>query len=131
MTKSPPHTNPVSTPHDLIELWTSLIGDGPFGRRTLWMCLLDEDGRPAPVLVPIDDVPAVPTTVDVTGLTSFVGHLTDLGTVVMLLSRPGPVVAQARDRRWARVLAPLAPRWPVHLASADSTGRSTIRPLNT
>jgi hypothetical protein len=124
----------VTAPSDLAALWAALMGDGDFDRRTLWLVLLDPGGHPAPVVVPIDDVPAEPGPRDVAGLGTMLAGVADLGTPVLLLSRPGPPEVQDADRRWVAVLGPLAPAWPVHLATPDPGGRAwpcVVRALGT
>lgn len=124
----------VTAAPDLTALWAALMGDGGFARRTLWLVLLDPGGHPAPVVVPIDDVPAEPGPRDVAGLGTVLAGVADLGTPVLLLSRPGPAEVQDADRRWAAVLRPLAPAWPVHLATADPDDGSApclVRALGT
>ncbi len=116
----------VATADDLATFWGALMGGGGFGQRTLWLVVLDESGRPTPVVVPIDDIPRVPTTSGVDALGTVVAGIGDFGTVVMLISRPGPHSVQEDDRSWARALTPLVPSWPVHLATADGDGRCRI-----
>lgn len=118
---------PVTTADDLARFWTALMGEGGFGRRTLWLVLLDESGHPAPVVVPSDDVPRTPGRRDTDAFGVVLAGLAGYGTAVLLLSRPGPVEAQPDDLRWARALAPLAPAWPVHLATAESLDASACR----
>lgn len=63
MTTSTSHilkTITVATAQDLVRFWVALMGDGGFGRRTLWLVLFDDDGRPAPAVVPVDDIPLTP-----------------------------------------------------------------------
>jgi hypothetical protein len=120
-------TTSVTTAEDLAAFWTVLMGKGGFGRRTLWLVLLDDGGHPAPVVVPIDDVPEAPGRRDVEAFGAVLTGLADYGTAVLLLSRPGPVEVQPDDLRWARALAPLAPTWPVHLATAESPDAPACR----
>lgn len=122
-------TEPISSAADLSRFWAALMGDEGFGRRTLWLVLLDDEGRPVPTVVPIDDVPEVPSAADVDSFGQFFDHLDGYGTPVLLLSRPGPSVVRAEDRQWGRALAGLAPRWPVHLATEDAVGRCVVVPL--
>ena len=105
----------VRTQADLERMWRLAMGPGGFARRSLWIVLLDEDGRPQPVIMPVDGVPSRPG--------EMAAHLPDLtagfrvhGEPVLLLSRPGPGDIGDSDRAWARVLAPLT-TWPVHLAT--------------
>ena len=117
----------IATAADLAAFWTTLMGEGGFGRRTLWLVLLDEGGHPAPVVVPIDDVPEAPGRRDLEAFATVLAGLADYGTPVLLLSRPGPVEVQPDDLQWARSLAPLAPAWPVHLATAESLDAPACR----
>jgi hypothetical protein len=103
----------IRTATDLERMWQLIMGRQPPGLRSLWMVLLDEDGRPRPVVLPIDDIPVAPGSV-ATGLADVLSGLRDLGDPVLLLSRPGPDGMTEADRRWGRALAPLT-RWPVHL----------------
>jgi len=117
----------ITTAANLAAFWTTLMGEGGFGRRTLWLVLLDDGGHPAPVVVPIDDLPQTPGRRDVDAFGTVLAGLADYGTAVLLLSRPGPVEVQPDDLRWARALAPLAPAWPVHLATAESLDAPACR----
>jgi hypothetical protein len=95
------------------------MGDGGFSRRSLWLVFLYEDGQVAPVVVPIEDIPARPDAL-VANLGAVLAGLADDGvsSTAMLLSRPGPRAMSADDRAWARALTSFTP-WPVHLATAD------------
>ena len=122
-------TSTVTTASELALLWTALLGDEGFGRRALWLVLLDGTGRPAPAVVPIDDIPAAPTPAEVDSFVRFLDHLEGYGTPVLLLSRPGPSAVQEHDRQWARALSPSAPRWPFHLATENAFGHCVVVPL--
>jgi hypothetical protein len=119
----------VTTADDLARFWSALMGDGGFGRRTLWLAFLDETGRPVPSVVPVDDLPELPTSADVDSFRQFFDHLDGYGTPVLLLSRPGSCDVQEHDRQWGRALASCTPRWPVHLATEDAFGRCVVTPL--
>jgi hypothetical protein len=119
----------VRAAEDLHPYWMSLIGEGGFGRRTLWLGVIDEEGHPTPVVVPIDDIPRAPTASGLAALSTVLAGVVAFGTPVLMISRPGPHEVRDEDRRWARELTPLAPRWPVHLATADQQGRSTLWPI--
>jgi hypothetical protein len=103
----------IDTAMDLERMWQLIMGPGGPGLRSLWLVLLDEERRPRPVVVPIDDIPAVPGSV-ADGLADVLAGLRDVGDPVLLLSRPGPDGVTEADRQWGRALAPLT-RWPVHL----------------
>lgn len=120
----------VTTVQDLAALWSSVLADGGFGRRSLHVLILDDEGRPAPVVVPIDDIPEVPTAAEIDGFGRLLEHLEGFGTPVLLLSRPGPSAVMEPDRQWARALQRLTPRWPVHLGTEDAFGRGVITSLS-
>lgn len=103
----------IHTQIDLERMWEVIMGSPPPGLRSLWMVLLDDEARPQPVVVPIDDIPMAPGAVP-RGLADVLAGLKDFGDPVFLLSRPGPNGVTAADREWGRALAPLTP-WPVHL----------------
>ncbi len=125
MTPTSPLQTVVRSDADLAALWAVLMGDEGFTRRSLWLLFIEDDGRPAPVVVPIDDIPAQPDPELCRGLAGVVAGLKDrvgLGSVAALLSRPGDSAMCENDRRWARQLVQLSGlsrRWPVHLATAD------------
>jgi hypothetical protein len=124
-----PLTTPITTPDDLAAFWASLLKAGACDRRTLWMVVLDDSGRPRPVIVPVDDVPSAASASDLDGLATMVAGLAGYGTVIALLSRPGSQALLEGDHGWARALAPLAPRWPLQLATVDGNGGFTVRPV--
>jgi hypothetical protein len=123
----PPYAPTISTTDDLAALWGTLMGEGRFASRTLWLAVLDESGRPSPVLVPIEGIPRVPTPSDVSAFSRALDGISDLGTVVMLISRPGSESIQEDDRSWSRALTPLAPEWPIHLATSGREGHGHIQ----
>src|SRR3954453_17495581 len=93
----------IHTALDLQRMWQLIMGrEGP-GPRSLWMVHLDEEGRPRPVVVPIDEIPLVPASM-ARGLADVLSGLRDLGDPVLLLSRPGPDGMTAADRRWGLAL---------------------------
>jgi len=118
----------VADSADLVSFWGALLGAGRFARRTLWLAVLDQDGRPVPVAMPIDDIPMAPSGPHLDGLGTVVNGIAEYGTVIALLARPGSATVGEHDRRWALALAPLAPRWPIHLATADD-GHCRVQPI--
>lgn len=110
----------------LRELWVSLIDAETFDRRSLWLLFVEHDLRVAPLVVPIDDVPRTPdeeVMERLADLTSQARTELGVGSVPMLLSRPGPREMSDDDRRWGRVLLAAqhgqARRWAAHLATPD------------
>jgi hypothetical protein len=120
-----PHRTVIRSDVELLDLWQILIGAGGFAKRSLWLLFLDEDGRPQPVIVPIDDIPERPECRLIDSVASIVAGLTSTGevaSVALLLSRPGPQQMTDDDRTWARALRAhetISRRWPIHLATTD------------
>ncbi|WP_157508803.1 hypothetical protein [Luteipulveratus halotolerans] len=114
----------IRTHDDLLTTWRELMGEEGFAYRSLWLIFLDEHGRPAPVIVPVDGVPPEPDDEELAGIVGFVDRLRrelDVWSVPMLLARPGTSAMTDADRRWAvaltRAFADLQPQWPLHLAT--------------
>lgn len=123
MTPKPPLETVIRTPTELSRLWQDLMGEGGFARRSVWLLFLGPDGRPEPVIVPIDDIPVRPDARLVDALGVIVGDLIatrEVDSVALLLTRPGRGEMSEDDRRWARALLAVSRRWPIHLATADS-----------
>ncbi len=118
----------VFTATDLANFWGTLLRSGRIARRTLWLAVLDDYGRPVPVAMPIDHLPHVASEGHLEGLKTVITGMGEHGVVVMLIARPGADVVGEDDRRWADALTPFAPSWPVHLATG-SGGRSWIQPI--
>ncbi|GGB37000.1 hypothetical protein GCM10011492_29690 [Flexivirga endophytica] len=123
---TPREHKPIRTEHDLFERWEELMGDGGFGRRSLWLIFLDEEGRQSDLIVPIDDIPILPDSRDVHAIGDLIARVREevgVAQVPMLLSRPGPSEITEGDRRWAialtEALRDLRPQWPIHLATRD------------
>jgi hypothetical protein len=125
--RRPEDVDPIRNQSDLCRHWRMLMGELGFGRHSLWLHLLHEDGRPSPVLAQIDDLP---TTVDPAMADDVIIMCTHLlsdapgSTVALLLSRPGSAVLAGWEQAWARELHAAADRhgvpiWPVHRANDE------------
>ena len=124
-------SNPADLPvirsqSDLHQLWRTLLGPLGFGRRSLWLQLLDGEGRCTPLLTTVEDPPVLPEPEEFDKMLQFCAHLLEVevpgGSVAFLVSRPGRAGTSASDRRWARGLTAAARRcgvrcWPVHVAN--------------
>lgn len=116
------HHAEVRTDADLLAVWRALLEPLGFERRTLWVIFLDPRGRPAPAIIPIDDVPRWPDDDFLSGLASVAGHVcSDLGEgsrAAFLLSRPGRSLGDPSDLAWAVQLGRSVPGCHVvHLAN--------------
>jgi hypothetical protein len=120
---------PIRTQADLWRHWRALLGPLGFSERLLWVCFMAADGRVAPVLPQISDLPVLPDDATVDSLMHICKHICkhvcndfDMDSVAVLLSRPGPAGITSVERTWARRLADAATAagvtmWPVHVAN--------------
>jgi hypothetical protein len=120
--------NPADAPllltdADVLHRVEQLVGRAAAARQ-LWIMFVDGDGRQAPVVVPISDLPLrpEPRVVDdlATGLEDLCAQLsTDVGggSVVLTLERLGRDAVLAGDRQWAAAL-----RQACHRAGASLRG---------
>ena len=126
--KSPEEMEPVRTDADLRERWRSLMGRLGFGGYSLWLNLVDADGRMTPVLTQIEELDAPPDEIGLDNLMRMCRHLVDEfapgGRVAFLLTRPGSAGLTDWDRAWGNALLQGArrhavPLWPVHRANDE------------
>jgi hypothetical protein len=123
MTPQTPQDTLIRTADDLEALWRSLMGDFGFSKRSVWLLFLDADGRPNPMLMPIDGIPRRPAPGFLDNLRHIARELVtmqEISSMAMLLSRPGHVTMTDEDRAWGRALHEVCPDWPPFLAVADS-----------
>jgi hypothetical protein len=107
--------NPADAPllltdADVLHRVRQLVGTAT-ATRQLWVMFVDGDGRQAPVVVPISDVPLRPDTRMVDNLVALLAEvLADLTTgggaasVVLTLERIGRDAVLPADREWAGAL---------------------------
>jgi hypothetical protein len=99
---------PLRTDDEILARVSSIVGPEAGPTQSLWLFLLDRDDIMLPVVVPLDDVPDFPE-FDLVGnvcsmITRILGEHGDQGSVVIVLSRPGPPVIGDVDRYWSRAL---------------------------
>jgi hypothetical protein len=120
---------PVRSADDLTARWASLLDPPVFGARSLWLTWLDDDGLMLPVIVPVDDLPALPDRQLMSSLLTVVGGVLDDqlpdddGHVAFALCRPGSPEATGDDDAWAEALQlafddAIDGTWSLHLAAA-------------
>ena len=113
----------ITTDADLYRFWVALMGPLGFTKRTLWLAVFDQDGRPIPIINPVEDIPLEPSRFlpQWATFSRAVGEATEAHSAAVLFSRPGPGPMTARDRRWARAIAAShdgpARLWPTHFAN--------------
>jgi hypothetical protein len=107
--------NPANAPllltdSDLLERVEQLVGRAAVARQ-LWIMFVDGDGRQAPVILPISDIPLRPEPRVIDNLAAVMaGMCADLttdvgcGSVVLTLERIGRDAVLAGDRQWADAL---------------------------
>jgi hypothetical protein len=132
MTKPPLADVPVRTGADLAGRWQHLLGVPVFTARSLWLTWLD-DGLMLPVVIPVDDVPAVPDRPMLADVATVCGsiaesHASGTAHLAVALCRPGRGQITADDQAWERGLreafretdgtAQLT--WSLHLAAGGS-----------
>jgi hypothetical protein len=131
MTKPPLADVPVRTAADLTRRWMTMLDPPVFGARSLWLAWFDGAGRMLPVVVPVDDIPAVPDPGMLSGLLQLhdavtAEHLAGQGHLAMALCRPGRPAITADDDEWAEALRDLLDdgqidgSWTLHLAAAGA-----------
>ncbi|MGY1834417.1 hypothetical protein ACI79P_04825 [Blastococcus sp. SYSU DS0510] len=129
MTTSPLADARVRSAAELTDRWSTLLGPDGFGARSLWLTWFDADGRQLPVVVPVDDLPALPEPALLVGLREVHGsvvhdQLGGTGHLALALCRPGEPDVTAEDEAWAQELRSVldddlvAGTWSLHVAVA-------------
>jgi hypothetical protein len=107
--------NPADAPllltdSDVLERVEQLVGRAAVARQ-LWIMFVDGDGRQAPVVLPISDIPLRPEARVIDNLAAVMAGLcadltTDVagGSVILTLERIGRDAVLAGDRQWAAAL---------------------------
>ncbi|MCF6737200.1 hypothetical protein [Blastococcus sp. KM273129] len=131
MTTSPLADARVRSAAELTDRWRSVLHPATFPARSLWLTWFDTDGRQLPVVVPVDDLPALPEPALLVGVREVHGSVVDdqlggAGHLALALCRPGEPVVTAEDETWAAELrstlddGAVAGTWSLHLAAAGS-----------
>ena len=137
MTESPPPPDlpALLTADDVRRRVESLVGPA-LRDDTLWLLFLDGDQRQAPVVMPIEDMPALPDET-MTGLGCVLEEfLPDLatdrgpGSVVFVRERLGPDGVLPTDRVWAEVLQTMCRARRVVLRGVYLATPREVRPLS-
>lgn len=103
----------VRSDGDLTTAWRAVMGKLGFGRRSLWLLFLEPDGHVAPVIAPIDDVPARPDAIMLENIGHVAAEMCDSmgpgSRVAFLLSRPGRTRVGPDEHAWALGLREVVP----------------------
>lgn len=139
----PREAPPVRAAEELRQRWRSTMGEGGFGKTSLWILWFDGEGRQLPVVMPIDDLEPAFDRPWLDNLIWIVDRTAEMGasSVALALSRPGPGSITAQDRLRANQLiaACAAARqtgalrltvWPIHLATTNSVRTFSVDDLD-
>lgn len=101
---------PLHTDADVLDRVRGLVGPASTDHQ-LWIMLVDGDGRQAPVVMPISDVPRLPDRSTAASLGAVLAGLradlrtaTGPGSVIFTLERLGADAVLPTDRGWAEAL---------------------------
>ncbi|MFC4948944.1 hypothetical protein [Pseudonocardia sp. GCM10023141] len=126
---------PLHTDADVLERVRQIVGPA-IAASQLWIMFVDGDGRQAPVVMPVSDVPRHPPTGLLAGLTGVIGGLhreliTDRGSgsVILTYERVGPDAVQPADREWAAALIGCCERAGMALRGIFLSTRAGVRRL--
>ncbi|MQA13092.1 MAG: hypothetical protein GEV09_02690 [Pseudonocardiaceae bacterium] len=124
---------PLLTDADVVLRVEQLVGPAA-ADRTLWIMWVDGDGRQAPVVMPVEDLPRRPESDMLDGLAAVLGGLrdelvTDLGSgsVILTLERLGPDRVSPDDRTWVDALATSCERAEMGLRGVFLSTRGGVR----
>jgi hypothetical protein len=107
--------NPANAPllltdADVLQRVEQLIGRATVARQ-LWVMFVDGDGKQAPVIMPISDLPLRPESRVIDNLAAVLAGMCDdlttevgSGTVILTLERIGRDAVLPVDRQWAAAL---------------------------
>ncbi|WP_154402582.1 hypothetical protein [Nocardioides speluncae] len=129
--RRPEEMPPVRSQEGLCRQWQALMGDLGFSGYSLWLHLIEADGRPTPILTQIEGMSHLPDEDDdrLRNLMWLCSQLTDElapgGRLAFLLSRPGRAEISEWDRAWAQALATSCrshgvPIHPIHRANDET-----------
>ena len=127
MTTPPLADVPIRSAEQLTDRWTAVLDPPIFGARSLWLMWLHDDGRPLPVIIPVDDLPRLPDHGQLFGLLSVhegisESHLGGGGHLALALCRPGRPDITEDDDAWVDALSEvfddrIEGSWSLHLAA--------------
>jgi len=132
---NPATAPPLHTDADVLLRVQQLVGPA-IAARQLWVMFVDGDGRQAPVVMPIPDVPLRPDARTVDDLAAVLATvLADLataageGSAVLTLERVGRDAVLPGDRQWAAALQTACARAGAALRGLYLSTSGGVRPL--
>ncbi len=121
---------PLHTDAEIERRVDELIGRA--NSRRLWLLFLDESDVQLPVLIPIDDLPAQPTTEQAIRVLEMVRELMgeiDAAAVITVLERYGPIGLTPQDAAWTASLRNAARERGIALRAQLLSHRSGVRQI--
>lgn len=96
----------------------------------LWILFLDVRRRQLPLMVPIEDMPVLPSTPDVQSLITVLRELrAEYDSVILVMERLGTDAVAAVDRRWAAALRAAAAEHDVTIAGIFTLTPDRVSPV--
>ena len=119
-----PYRPVLRTQTDVQAMWRHLIQPLGFGRRSLWLVVIDDEGRPLPAMTEIADCDPWPPDDFVEAFGGLLAQLAP-ARIAVLCSRPGHGPATEADLAYARAVHAAASSAgvdlePVHLAHDEA-----------
>ena len=114
-----------------------LLADAPLPRRAaLWLILIGPDDRQVPVIIPVDDTPARPSSELVDGIARLLSDLTTGpggvapgASVVFALERPGSSLVGPDDVAWFAALHARASAFEIRVRGVYLVAGAQVRPV--
>ncbi len=123
----------LDSPEKILSTLEDIIDRRSRDQRSLWIMWLDQQSRPLPVISPIDDLPDEPDDLLVRNLFGILGDMLDGhapgGSVLLTVTRPGPLSIEDFDRRWFFALHAMARSSGVRLLDLHLATRAGTRSL--
>ncbi|TFV87428.1 hypothetical protein [Blastococcus sp. CT_GayMR16] len=127
MTKPPLAEVPIRSAAELTDRWAAVLEPPILGAHSLWLMWLHEDGRPLTVILPVEDMPRLPSHALLSGLLAVHEgisdeHLDGGGHLALALCRPGRPDITEDDDAWVGALSEVLDdriegTWSLHLAA--------------
>ncbi len=121
---------PLRTDAEIERRVDELIGRA--NSRRLWLLFLDASDVQLPVLIPLDDLPAQPTTEQAIRVLEVVRELMgeiDAAAVITVLERYGPIGLTPQDAAWNAALRNAAREQGIALRAQLLSHRSGVRQI--
>ena len=120
---------PLLTERDMVRRIEELIAPAIHNGQ-LWIMFLDARRRQLPLMVPIEDIPALPTDRCVGQMTGILAELREqYESVILVLERLGTNAVAVVDRRWAEALRAAAAHREITVAGVFVVTPDRVSPV--